>query len=127
MFFIPTSMPPPSMHQTLTELGRCCMQNNRLLTKSHVELNNNSILEQDPKESSQVYPLQAMNISNDLPVEHIDLLKSGSDKRSPLPVERPCKLCTIALIAPYPLLSPTRICTCFLQHFTRVSFSDTYE
>ena len=34
--------PPPSMHRKLTEHARCHMQNNQLLTKSHVELEDNS-------------------------------------------------------------------------------------
>ena len=33
-------MLPPSMYQILTVHGRCCMQNNQLLTISHVELEN---------------------------------------------------------------------------------------
>ena len=42
MFFFQTSKLPPSMHQKPTELGGCCMQNNQLLTNSHVELEDNS-------------------------------------------------------------------------------------
>ena len=46
MFFIQISFTqPPSMHWELPEHGRCCMQNNQLLTKSHVESEDNSILE----------------------------------------------------------------------------------
>lgn len=40
LFFIQTSRLPPSMHCNLVEHGRCCMQNNKLLIKIHVELEN---------------------------------------------------------------------------------------
>ena len=44
MFFVQTSTLPPCMHRVLTEYGRCCMQNNSLLTKSPVELEENSTI-----------------------------------------------------------------------------------
>ena len=40
MFFVQTSTLPSSMHWKLTKLGRCCMQNHQLPTKSHVKLQN---------------------------------------------------------------------------------------
>ena len=42
MFFVQTSTLPPSMHQNLTEHGRCFMQIRKLLTKIHVELDESS-------------------------------------------------------------------------------------
>ena len=42
MFFVQVSTPPPSMHQKLTEHGRCCIHNKQLLTKTYVALENNS-------------------------------------------------------------------------------------
>jgi hypothetical protein len=44
MFFIQTSTLPPCMHHKLTKHGRFCKQNNQLPTKTHVELNDNSIV-----------------------------------------------------------------------------------
>ena len=42
-FFVQTSTwLPPSSHRTVTEHGRCCMQNNQLPTKIHVELLGNT-------------------------------------------------------------------------------------
>ena len=43
MSFIQTSTLPPSMHQKLIKQGRCCMENNQLLTKSQVGLEDISI------------------------------------------------------------------------------------
>jgi hypothetical protein len=37
MFFVQTSTPISNIHQKLTELGKCCMQNNQLPTKNSVE------------------------------------------------------------------------------------------
>ena len=42
MSFSQTSTLLPSMHLKLTEHGRCCMQINELLTKSFVDLVDNS-------------------------------------------------------------------------------------
>ena len=42
MFFVQSPKPTPSMHQKLTKLGTCCMQNNQLPTKSPIELEDNS-------------------------------------------------------------------------------------
>lgn len=44
MVFVQISTPPQSMHQKLTKHGRCCMQINRLLFKSHVGLKDTSIV-----------------------------------------------------------------------------------
>jgi hypothetical protein len=38
MFFIQIQTLPPSMHSRFSEHGRCCMQNNQLLTKSLLSL-----------------------------------------------------------------------------------------
>ena len=42
MIFVKIFTQPPSIHPKFTEHGRCCMQNNEPLTKSHVELEENS-------------------------------------------------------------------------------------
>ena len=42
MLFIQTSTLPPSMHHKLAEHGRCCMLNNQLPTKIHVEFEDNA-------------------------------------------------------------------------------------
>ena len=42
MFFVQTSTPPQSIHQKLTEHGRCCIPNNQLPIKSFDQLENNS-------------------------------------------------------------------------------------
>ena len=42
MFFVQTSTLPSSMHQKLAKHGMCCMQNNQLPTKTHVEVEHNS-------------------------------------------------------------------------------------
>ena len=44
MFFVEISALPPKVHQKLTKHGRCCMQNNQLLTKSYVDFKDNSIV-----------------------------------------------------------------------------------
>jgi hypothetical protein len=44
MLFVQTFTLPPRTHQKLTKHGRFCKQNNQLPTKSHVELNDNSIM-----------------------------------------------------------------------------------
>ena len=44
MFLVETSTLTPSMHRQLTIYGRYCMQDNQLLTKSHVELEDTSIV-----------------------------------------------------------------------------------
>ena len=46
MFFVQTFTRPPNMHLKLTKHGRFCKQNNQLPTKSHDELEDNSILSQ---------------------------------------------------------------------------------
>jgi hypothetical protein len=43
MFFIQTSTLSPSMYRKLTQHGRCCMQSNELLTKSHAQSEDNYI------------------------------------------------------------------------------------
>ena len=42
IFFVQTFPPIPSMHRKLTKLEKSCMQNNQLLTKTLVELKNDS-------------------------------------------------------------------------------------
>jgi hypothetical protein len=44
MFFAQTSTLPPCMHQKLAKHGRFWKQNNKLPTKSHIELENNFIV-----------------------------------------------------------------------------------
>jgi hypothetical protein len=44
MSFVQNSTLPPSMHHKLTKHGKFCKQNNQLPTKSHDELENNSII-----------------------------------------------------------------------------------
>ena len=44
MFFVQMSTQPPNMHQKLTKHGRFCKQNNQLTTKSHDELEDNSMV-----------------------------------------------------------------------------------
>jgi hypothetical protein len=41
-FFIQTSTLPARIHQKLTKHGKVCKQNNKLPTKSHDELEDNS-------------------------------------------------------------------------------------
>ena len=43
-FFVQTPHYLPRMHQKLTKHGRFCKQNNQLPTKSHDELEDNSIV-----------------------------------------------------------------------------------
>ena len=43
MFFVQTSTLPPRTHQKLTKHGKFCKQNNQIPTKSHAELEDNSI------------------------------------------------------------------------------------
>jgi len=40
-----TSTPLPRMHQKLTKHGKFCKQNNQLPTRSHDELEDNSVIE----------------------------------------------------------------------------------
>jgi hypothetical protein len=44
MFFMLTSALTPSMHRKCTKYGWCCMQNNQLVARVHVELEDNSTL-----------------------------------------------------------------------------------
>ena len=44
MFYHQTSTLPPSMHHKLTKYGRSCVQSNQLPTKSHAELEDNTIM-----------------------------------------------------------------------------------
>ena len=50
MLFVQTSTLPPRMHHKHTKHGRFCKQNNELPTKSHVELEDNSIVTLVPNE-----------------------------------------------------------------------------
>ena len=45
MFFVQTSKLFPRMHQKFIKHGRFCKQNNQLPTKSHDELEDNSIVQ----------------------------------------------------------------------------------
>jgi hypothetical protein len=47
MFYVQTSTLPPRMHHKLTKHGRFCKQNNQLPTKTHVELKDNSIVQNE--------------------------------------------------------------------------------
>ena len=52
MFFVQISTLPPSIHQKLTTYGRYCKQNNHLPTKSHVELEEDTM--QSPFQNTQL-------------------------------------------------------------------------
>jgi hypothetical protein len=75
-FFNQTSTLPPNMHQELTKYGRCCMQNNQLPTKSHVELEdkfNSTLLAACKTLYAHVRKIIKMQL---LPIPNVDFMLS---------------------------------------------------
>ena len=62
MLFAQTSTLPPCVHQNPTKYGRCCMQINQLLIKSHVELKDTSILVKNGSEVMCLHCLLSFSI-----------------------------------------------------------------